>query len=144
MQGNQTFLIIRQLISYWRISQNCVHLEGSLSCRQVPSTDPYPEPDQSSHDIPSCLSKFISNSIFYLRLVLPSSLFPSGLPTNPLRAWYIFCPSNPPWHYYSNFTVCFKKSFATLTSYINLFRGHVRVQCFELSWCSKTTEFYLE
>jgi hypothetical protein len=31
---------------------------------------------------------------------------------------------------------CFKTSFTTLKAYINLFRGHI--QCFELSWNSKT------
>jgi hypothetical protein len=42
--------------------------EVSSPCSQKPNTGPYPEPVESSH----------------LRLGLPSSLLPSGLPTEPL------------------------------------------------------------
>jgi hypothetical protein len=44
------------------------------------------------------------------------------------------------YHDILSYTECFKNSFTTLKAYINLFRGYV--ECFELSCCSKTHEFY--
>jgi hypothetical protein len=53
--------------------------EGSISNSQEFSTCPYPEPDQYHlYEI-------------YLRLGLPSGLFPSGIPTNNLHA-FLFSP----------------------------------------------------
>jgi hypothetical protein len=48
----------------------------------VPSTGPYPEPDQSSpyHPILSLLRSILT-LFTHLRLGLPSGLFPSGFPT---------------------------------------------------------------
>jgi hypothetical protein len=60
--------------------------EGSLPCSKEPSTGSYPEPDQSSHTTPTYLSK-IHFIITYLRLGLPSGLFPSALPTKILYAF---------------------------------------------------------
>jgi hypothetical protein len=51
--------------------------EGSVPCSQDPSTGLYPEPYQSNP--------------LHLRLGLPSSLFPSGFPTNILYA-LLFSP----------------------------------------------------
>jgi hypothetical protein len=68
--------------------------ENSLPCSQEPSTDPYPEPDQST---PSYLSKIHSNIILPPTLGLPSGLFPSGFPpksymhSSPIRAT---CPAH--------------------------------------------------
>jgi hypothetical protein len=57
--------------------------EGSLPYSQEPSTGPYPEPDQSNPHHP-IRSKIHFNIVHYLRLGLPSRLFPSGFPTNVL------------------------------------------------------------
>jgi hypothetical protein len=69
------------------ISQHFMESEGSLPHSQELSTCPYPEPDQSS----AHLSKIHLNIIHYLRLDLPSDLFPSGLPTNDVHA-LLFSP----------------------------------------------------
>jgi hypothetical protein len=55
--------------------------EGSLPCSQEPSTGPYPEPDQSNPSQPISLRSILLLSR-YLRLGLPSGLFPSGFPIN--------------------------------------------------------------
>jgi hypothetical protein len=44
----ESFLRIRQFLSYSRISEHFIEAEGSLQYLQVYSTGPYPEPDQSS------------------------------------------------------------------------------------------------
>jgi hypothetical protein len=61
-------------------------------CSQEPSTDPYPEPDQSSpyHPHPIALQSIFTLST-HLHLGLPSGLFPSGFPTNILYA-FLFSP----------------------------------------------------
>jgi hypothetical protein len=41
--------------------------EGSLPCSQEPTTGPYPEPDVSSHTLPSCFLNTRS------RIILPST-----------------------------------------------------------------------
>ena len=51
---------------------------------QVPATCPYPEPTPSSPHDPSNFLKIHLNIIPHLCLGLPSSLFPSGFPTNTL------------------------------------------------------------
>jgi hypothetical protein len=56
--------------------------EGSLPCSQEPSTDPYPEPDQSSPYYPILSLWSILTLSTHLRLGLPSGLFPFGFPTN--------------------------------------------------------------
>jgi hypothetical protein len=56
--------------------------KGSLPCSQEQSTGPYPEPDQSSPYYPTL---YLQN----LHLVFPSSLFPSGFPTNILHAFLL-------------------------------------------------------
>jgi hypothetical protein len=63
--------------------------EGSLTCSQEPSTDPYPEPGQSSpyHTIPISLRSILMLS-FYLRLGLPSGLFLFVFPTKILYAFF--------------------------------------------------------
>jgi hypothetical protein len=69
----------RQLRSYLRICQHFMEPEGSLPCSQEPSTDLYPEPDQSSPYHP-ILSKIHFNIIHPCRL--PNGIFPSGFLTN--------------------------------------------------------------
>jgi hypothetical protein len=63
--------------------------EGSLPCSQEPSTGPYPEPDWSS------LYHLILTPILilstYLRLGLPSGVFPCGCLTKFLYA-FLFSP----------------------------------------------------
>ena len=59
--------------------------EGSLPQLQMPSTCPYPEPNQSSsfpHQ--NYFQKIQLNIILHLRLGLPSGLFPSGFTTRTL------------------------------------------------------------
>jgi hypothetical protein len=66
--------------------------EGSLLCSQEPSTGPYPEPDHSSPYHPILfLLRFISILSTHLHLHLPSSLLPTGFPTNILYA-FLFAP----------------------------------------------------
>ena len=55
--------------------------ESSLPRLQVPTDCPYPEPDQSYPFPPSNFVKIILILSSYLRLNLPSGLFPSDLPT---------------------------------------------------------------
>jgi hypothetical protein len=93
--------------SYSRTSQHFREPEGSLPCSQEPSGGPYPEPDRSSNYHPSlsgCGSLSLSlRSILilstYLRLGLPSGLFPSVFPTNIIYAFRFFpiratCPAH--------------------------------------------------
>jgi hypothetical protein len=64
------------------------------------------------HTTPSYLSKIHFNIPNHLRLVLPSGLFPSGLPTNILQVYaHLFAPfvlhalpSHPLWLDHSNYT----------------------------------------
>jgi hypothetical protein len=74
--------------------------ERSLPYSQEPSTGPYPEAYQSNtfHPILSLLT-FILTLYTHLRLDLPSGLFPSGFPTNTLRALLFYsttatCPAH--------------------------------------------------
>jgi hypothetical protein len=82
--GAEPFLRSRQLCSYSRTSQHFMGPEG-----------PYPEPDRLST---------------HLRLGLPSSLVPSGFPTNILytflfpHACYMPCPSHRNWLDHNNYT----------------------------------------
>jgi hypothetical protein len=55
--------------------------EGSLLCSQEPSTARILSKFNPVHNIPSYLRTILILSI-YLRLGLPSGLFPSGFPTN--------------------------------------------------------------
>jgi hypothetical protein len=54
--------------------------EGSLPHSQAPATCPYPEPNQSNPCLPHPISWSILILSSHLRLCLPSSLFPPGLP----------------------------------------------------------------
>jgi hypothetical protein len=60
-----------ELIPFWEAVKNFPNFmepEGSLPCSQVPSTGPYPEPDQSisCHLIPSFFK-------LYINIILPTS-----------------------------------------------------------------------
>ena len=57
--------------------------EGSLPHSQKPGTCLRPEPDKSTPCLPVLEDIFMPS---FLRLGLPSSLFPLGLPTEPLYA----------------------------------------------------------
>jgi hypothetical protein len=48
LYGAETFLRNRQSLSYTRNFQHFMKTEGLLPFQQEPSTDPYPEPDQSN------------------------------------------------------------------------------------------------
>jgi hypothetical protein len=77
--------------------------EGSLPYSQEPSTGPYSEPDQSNPSHPISLRSILI-LYTYLRLGLPSGLFPSRFHTNilyvflfsPIRAIY---PAHHPPYY---------------------------------------------
>ena len=60
--------------------------EDSLPHSQVPSTCPYPEPDQSSPCPQPTSRRPILILSFHLLLVLPSGFFHSGFPTKTLHA----------------------------------------------------------
>jgi hypothetical protein len=81
--GAEPILRNCQLCSYSGTSQHFKEPEGSSPCLQELSTGHYPEPHRSSpyHPILSLLRSILILSI-YLRLGLPSGLFPSGFPTN--------------------------------------------------------------
>ena len=66
---------------------------------QVPTTCPYPEPDQSSPWTPHpTSSRYILILPSHLRRGLPIGFFPSGLPTKSLHAPLLFarCAACPP------------------------------------------------
>jgi hypothetical protein len=79
----------RQLRSYSRISRHFMEPGGLLPCSKKPFTGPYPELDQYDpyHLILSLRSSLMLSS--HLRLVLSSSLYPSGFPTNILYAFLL-------------------------------------------------------
>jgi len=58
----------------------CYRTESIIQCLQDPATDPYPESDESSPQLPY-FPKIHSNIILHLPLDVPSELFPSGFPT---------------------------------------------------------------
>jgi hypothetical protein len=64
--------------------------EGSLPSLQQPSAGPYPEANRSSPHHPVSLRSILILSTHLLHGI-PSSLFPSGFPTNILHA-FLFCP----------------------------------------------------
>jgi hypothetical protein len=64
--------------------------ERSSSYSQEPATSPYPEPTVSNLKPPANLPKIHSDPILYLRLGLPSGLFPPGFP---IKTLYIFLSS---------------------------------------------------
>jgi len=66
-----------------------MELEGSLPCSQEPSTDPYPEPETSSHTFPSSFPVIHSNIILMPTLGLLHGLFPSGFRTKILYTFII-------------------------------------------------------
>ena len=74
--------------------------QGSLLYSQVPATCPYPEPVRSSSYLPYPTSwRFILKLSSYLRLGLPSCLFPSGFTTKTLYTLLLSpisttCPAN--------------------------------------------------
>jgi hypothetical protein len=55
IHGAELFLRSCQSLSYSRISQHFMELQGLLSCSQEPSTGPYPKPDQPNPITPSSL-----------------------------------------------------------------------------------------
>jgi hypothetical protein len=91
--GAEPFLRSCQLCSYSRTSQHFMEPGGSLPCSQEPSTGPYSEPDRSNPSHP--ISILILST--YLRLGLPSGLFPFGFPTNILYT-FLFSPIHATCH----------------------------------------------
>jgi hypothetical protein len=71
--------------------------EGSIPNSQELSTCSFPEPNQSSPHPPSPSPRSIQTLSTHLCLGLPSSLFPSGFPTNNLYTFLIYpiCASCP-------------------------------------------------
>jgi hypothetical protein len=63
--------------------------EGSLLCSQETTTGPYPEPHESTPNLPILFPKSHSNIIFHLFLCLGSGLFPSSSPSNFLRISHV-------------------------------------------------------
>jgi hypothetical protein len=82
--GAEAFLRSHQLCSHSRTPQHFMEPEGSIPCSQEPFTSPYPEP---YHSDPISLRYTLILST-HLRLGLPSSLFPSGFPTNILYTFH--------------------------------------------------------
>jgi hypothetical protein len=91
--GAEPFLRSCRLCSHSGTSPHFKEPEGSSPCSQEPSTGPYPEPDPSSsyHPILSLSLRSILILSTYLRLCLPSGLFPSSFPTN-IRHSFLFSP----------------------------------------------------
>jgi hypothetical protein len=86
--GAEPFLRSCQLCIYSWNSQHCMQPQSSLPCSQEPSISRYPVPRRSStHDPHPITVRCIWTLSTYLRLVLPSSLFRSGLPTK--EVWYM-------------------------------------------------------
>jgi hypothetical protein len=74
--------------------------DGSLPCLQNRVTFPYKELDQSTPHLHPISWRYVLISSFYLRLSLPSFLFPSEFPTQALNApllcpLHATCPARP-------------------------------------------------
>jgi hypothetical protein len=85
--------------------------KGSLRCSQGPANGPYPKLHQ--HNPYQHILSLYDPFSYYLRLDLPSGLFPSGFPTNILRAYSycIPCPFPASWLGNSDYTVFQKELF---------------------------------
>ncbi|KDR16625.1 hypothetical protein L798_09464 [Zootermopsis nevadensis] len=88
MHGAESF---QQSLSHSRSSQHFMEPEGSLPYSQEPALVPILNQRNPVHTTPSCFSKTHFNIIIPPRLILPSGLFPSGLPINTLYA-FLFSP----------------------------------------------------
>jgi len=73
----------------FNVSPHRMEAEGPLPQSQVPTTCPYPEPEQSNPCPPSHFLKIHFNIIPHLCLGLPSGLLPSRLPPKPCM--YLSC-----------------------------------------------------